>query len=125
MIVVEGAKVVAVQLTPEQAWLIRPAVEREVDKLRQSGRTLNPAARVAFRDLSLAAEAFGASRSSFGSETQAASEPPSEQTVLLEGVATAAKRLAVTPQTVRNWLRAGKIAGRRVGARWLVEVSAK
>ena len=36
-------------------------------------------------------------------------------------VAQAAQRLRVTPQTVRNWLRAGRLEGTKHGTRWFVE----
>lgn len=33
----------------------------------------------------------------------------------------AAARLDVTGQTVRNWVKAGRLDGQKVGDRWLVE----
>jgi excisionase family DNA binding protein len=39
----------------------------------------------------------------------------------MEPTRVAAARLRVTAQTVRDWLRAGRLDGQKVGDRWLVD----
>jgi excisionase family DNA binding protein len=38
-------------------------------------------------------------------------------------VSQAAERLHVSPQSVRNWLRSGRLSGKRVGSQWWVRES--
>lgn len=57
-------------------------------------------------------------------DTQHLEPPTTPPAVEWVGTGPAARRLGVTPQTVRRWVTDGTLAGRRIGGRWKVHAPA-